>query len=353
MRLSGVLSEAWRNVRVGTTRALSWAVLMAVVVGGLAVVDVRAAVEVLQKGDDFLAAGAATWVLTAPGAVDAARCEALASLDDVVAAGALRPVAGTRLAALPSTEVPTYEVTTGLLEVVGARTTGIGVLLPEPLAASLGSSTGIPLTDGRHLTRGGSYRYPDDGRDTALGYALLAPTPSTGAFDACWVTIWPANPGARAALRYALLPTDPSDADQVTERQLNPRLGQSFDTRAALLARGTRHAPVVALVAGLVIGLVAMRTRRLELASARHAGVRVPALMLQTALETVAWSLSGLILALPAVLLAGRSLGIDAAAIWLLGGRTLLAGGCAAVLGAVLAAGTTRERHLFRYFRQR
>lgn len=109
------------------------------------------------------------------------------------------------------------------------------------------------------------------------------------------------------------------------------------------------------MLVGLVLGVASVRTRRLELASARHAGVRADALALQTGIETTGWVLAGTLLATPVVYLAASTglEGVDTQSLWVLGLRTVAAGAGACIVGAVLTTLGTRERHLFRYFKQR
>lgn len=353
MRLSSTWGEAWRNLLGGTSRALLWALLLALSVGTLAALDERAVASILRGGEEFREAGGATQVLSAPGGIDAARCEALSRTPGVKASGALRPTAASRLAALPATEVPTFEVTTGMAALLETSDDTAGVLLPATLDATLGHPSEVTLRGGASTAVAGVYDFPEDGREATLAYALLTPAPALGAFDACWITIWPPDPALAGLARFALLPSDPTQPVEASQRQLNARLGETYDTHALLATRITRPAHYAAAFLGLVLGFAALRARRLELASARHAGVSAPALALQGVIETAAWALAGALLAVPALSLAARAPGIDTATVWRLGLLTLAAGAAATLPGAVLATLLTRERHLFRYFKDR
>jgi hypothetical protein len=115
----------------------------------------------------------------------------------------------------------------------------------------------------------------------------------------------------------------------------------------------TRFAPLaVAMTSGL-LGFVAVRRRRLQLASARHAGVRVPPLLLQSVVETAIWTLAGGAVGVVGVLaLLTLSSPGEAGAVLPIGLRALSGAG-ATLLGAALATLSIRERHLFVYFKGR
>ncbi|WP_227748784.1 hypothetical protein [Oerskovia douganii] len=356
MRASSVVSEAWRNVATGTTRAALFAAVLVVVVGSLAAVDVRAVVGVIEGAREYRDAGASVQILEAPGQVDGARCEALTGVDGINAAGALRVGSPLRALNLPSSELTGLEATPGLLGALDrGRVAGAGLWLSADLAEALGVTTGDSIATNAGPARVGAvYPYPDDGRDRALGYAAVAPVPATGLFDSCWVEIWPVDPETAILLRTALV-ADPSSEAQPTQKQLNGRLGATYDASAEFADRLTKPAPVAAVVLGLALGLVAIRLRRLELAAALHARVPRAALTWQVLLETAVWSGVAVIVAVPALwwFAAGVGLPTDQVSTWILGMRTVLAGAGAVLIGAVAAALTTREKHLFKYFKER
>lgn len=350
-----VLSEAWRNLTSGTTRATAFALLLALTAGLLAWADVSAVDDVAERAVAFRAAGADVLRLQAPAAVDGRACQAQTRLTGVEAAGALRSGAETRLTVLPGTTVSTFQVTPGLVDVVagdGASTVP-GVWLSADLAATLGAHPGDTLR-GNHgtMTVAGSYPYPSDGRDQQLANAILVPTAPTGAFDACWTRVWPTTAAVQPLL---LLPVDGSatSADSPPQTsQLNPTPGTTFDAAALLDQRTTRYAPWAALVVGLALGFVAVRLRRLELASARHAGTRVVDQLAQVLVETALWALAAAVLAAaPVAWVAGAS--HDPAVSWQLAARIVACAVAGALLGALVATALTRESHLFRYFKDR
>ncbi|MCM3532814.1 hypothetical protein M3693_01045 [Cellulosimicrobium funkei] len=355
MRPRSVASEAARNLRSGTTRALLLAVAFVLLVGTLAALDTRAVVDVLRGAADFRASGAAIATLAAPGRVDGGRCEAFSDVPGITA-GAYRAGEPLRALSLPSSRLSVFDVTPGLLDVLTGTTTPArtsGVWLSAGLAETLGVVAGDRLaTSSGDATVAGIYAYPDDGRDRALAYAVLTPVPPAGTFDVCWAEAWPVDAGSSALLPTALLPgTDPTEA---TLGQLNTRLGAEHDALDLLAHRLTRHAPVAALLTGFVLGAASVRARRLELAAALHARVPRPALAWQVLLEVLAWTLAGALIAGACLLWISRWGNPDPGAeAWWTGLRVVAVGAGGALLGALLGVLGTRERSLFRYFKDR
>lgn len=356
IRAASVVSEAWRNVATSTTRATLFAAVLVVVVGALAAVDVRAVVGVIEGARAYRDAGASVQILEAAGQVDGARCEALARVDGVNAAGALRSGEPVRALNLPSSELNGFEATPGLLGVLDrGRVAGTGLWLSADLAEALGATAGDSIETSAGPARvGAAYPSPDDGRDRALGYAAVAPVPATGLFDSCWVEIWPVDPETATLLRTTVV-ADPSSEVQPAQKQLNSRLGATYDASAEFRERLTEPAPIAAAVLGLALGFVAIRLRRLELAAALHARVPRAALTWQVLLETAAWTGAAVVVTVPVLWWLARGAGspADQLSTWILGMRTVLAGAGAVLVGAVAGALATREKHLFRYFKER
>ncbi|PFG41781.1 hypothetical protein ATJ88_0424 [Isoptericola jiangsuensis] len=355
MRPAAVLGEARRNLLSGTTRAAVLVAVAATLLGVLAVADVRAVVGVVQSAAEYRAAAGSVQVLDAPGQVDGARCEALARVDGVVAAGAVRAGGEVRSLNLPSTPLTSLEVTPGLGGVLGAQAASAGIWLPHELAVALGASAGDVLaTDRGAAVVGAVFAYPADGRDPAPSYAVLEPVPAgAGAFDACWAEVWPADERTTNLL-WTVVDADPDAEQPPTLGPLNTTLGRDFDPAALLQERVTRFAPWAALVVGLALGLVAVRLRRLELAATLHAGVGRSALAWQVLVETLCWVLAAAVVA--GAVVAGAAAWHHPApdvAVWWTGMRTVAVGLVAVLGGAVGTALATRESHLFRWFKER
>ena len=360
MRARSVASEAARNLATGTSRAAGLALAFAAVVGTLAFADVRAAVDVLRGAAEYRASASSVQVLEVSEGIDGARCHALNQATGVVAAGALRHGDPVRALAMPSAQLTVWEATPGLVDVlshIGTAPDAAGAAAPglwysRDLADTLGARPGrdIVTATGTAATAG-VFSWPDDGRARTLGYAALAPVAPSGVFDQCWVQVWPADADTAALVSLALVP---AKADQATLGRLNTVHGAAYDTEHLLARRPTVLAPAAAILIGLVLGYLAVRLRRLEIAAALHARVRKPHLAWQQTLEATAWVAAGVAIAAAVVAHAARADNPDPIAwAFLLGARTLLAGAAAVVLGTLAGVATTRERHLFRYFKNR
>lgn len=354
MRAGSVATEAWRNVLTGAARAGVLALMLVVLVGGLAVADVRAVVDVLRGAADYRATGASIQVIDAPGQVDAERCEALERIGGIVSSGALREGEAIRMLNLPSSDLTSYEATPGLAAVLRADGNAYGVLLPDDLAGTLGAAPGDAVaTDRGSAQVGATYPYPSDGRARSLSYAAVEVVPAEGVFDACWAEVWPASERTSGYLRSAINP-DPDTEQQPRLGSLNPRLGATYDAPALLAERLTRLAGWLALIMGGVIGAMGVRMRRLELAAALHARVPRGSLAWQIVTETALWAGAATVICAVAVMAAGTWASPDPGwAVWSLGLRVVGLGFIGALLGAVAASAATRERHLFRYFKER
>lgn len=353
-----VAREAWRDIASGSAWAVTGAVVLAVLLGGVVGLRSAAVARDVRAAAVFVTSGAATTVQRAEGRIDGRVCDALADTEGVVASGALRRLdAGTVPAALPGSTVPTYEVTAGVLDVVGVTgTTGVaGVVVSSAVHDALGLDPGDPLVtaDGRGIEVAAVYDHPDDGRDPDLEYALLAPTVDDGKpFDACWVTVWPQRDDTPALLRRAVRPgTGADDEDRPTVGQLNPRLGAVFVPAAS----GSATVPFgAAALSGLAVGGAAVARRRLALASDLHVGVPRSAQVLGVVLQHLVWGAVGALIAMSVAVVLVRGLPReDAAPIVLEAAGTSALGLVAVLVGGAVAAVAVRERSLHRYFRSR
>lgn len=360
MRPGSVFSEAGRNLATGTSRALLFALFLAAVTSGLAIMDARSVIGTERAAETFASSGASVQVLVAQHTTDPAACDRLRAVTGIRAAGALREADALVLRSMISNPVTAYAVTPGFIEVLGgSQASPAGVWLPAPLAQALAVRPGQQLaTTAGTLTVAGVYAYPDDGRDSRLAYAALLPQPATGAFDECWADIWPVSRATNDQL-YAAITVDTTSTDPVSIRQLNPALGTAFSGRDEFGARPTRWALPACALAGLVAGLLAVRLRRLEIAGALHLGESRRALLGSLLIETLTWSLAALIIADGALvfgvaLASGGSLShADLLDVYLVDARAPAGAAAGAVAGAVLALLTIREKHLFKYFRNR
>ena len=354
MRARSILSEAYRNVVSGTTRALLLGILLAGITAGLALADVRSILALEGDAADFASSGASVRVLVAHSTTDGAACEQLGEVPGVRSAGALKEADAVVLRTMNANPIPAYAVTPGLIGVLGGRPGGTGAWISTQLAKTLSVRVGQDLvTTTGTLTVAGVFDYPDDGRDSRLGYAALLPQPAAGGFDECWADVWPLSK-ARETLLYSALTVDTSSTDPVTIGQLNTSRGKQFDGVGRFGSRATRFALPGCAVAGLLLGFVAVRLRRLELAGALHLGESRRALLATLLIETAVWAILALALA-AGVLAFGVTQGHppDPLQIFLIDIRGPAAAALATLPGALVASFTVREKHLFAYFKNR
>lgn len=358
MRGGSVLREALLNVRSGVTAAGLFALLLGLAVGALAGADALSVSSALHAARQFQQSGGSTLIYDAPGRIDGAACDALGGLSGVRAAGAMLSTEKIEPAAMAGSRIPAYLVSGGFggFTALGGAVPADGSLISADVAETLGAAKGdiIALRSGS-VTVGGVYDYAEDGRRPGYGYAVLLPVPSNRLFDQCWVEAWPQIDEVERLLPLTIDPRARVETGQpaASIHQLNGSLGARYDGASRFDQRVTRFAPLAAAVAAGLLGFVAVRRRRLQLASARHAGVGPAPLLLQSLVETAVWTLAGGAVAATAVvvLLMLTSPG-DAGPVLPVGLRTV-AGAGATLLGATTATLSIRERHLFDYFKGR
>lgn len=378
MRLTGILGECGRNLITGTSHACALAVAFACMILLLAGADWLTIEGIERQTDDYVASGGSTWVLEYPNHIDGAACDRLISLDGVEAAGAVKQSANKLVfAALPSTSVPAYDITPGAVAVFMRSTTGTswkngtgkdsgsvsvrreGALLSseaaKPFQAQAGQS--LALQDGRRLDVSGVFSWPDDGRKSGFSYAVLTPIPADSStnFSQCWVRAWPQTRNLESLLRLAGNDTASATA---TERpqivKLNTDKGSTLDSAGLFESRLTAYVPWVAFAVALALGFLAMRTRKLEMASALHCGVPKSALVVEAMLETIIWSLAGALLTSPLLVWVWLEDNAgEAAALTDILLRVPVAALLGVLFGAFLAVLFTQESHLLKYFKNR
>lgn len=352
VRPGSVATEAWRNVTSGTSRALTFALIALIVLGGLGMGDIRATRSLVNEAEQFQQAGANVLTFTAIGAVDASACESFAELPGVLAAGAIRSTTDLLvLTALPLGPIPQFEVTPGFAAVLGADTQGRqGIILPRPVAETLGATPGrtVAIRGGGTALVAATYPFPSDGRSADLQNAVLEPRPATGAFDQCWIRSWPLNQQI-LGLAGVLIAHNAPSGTTISPGSLNITLGSSFNGTQAFDGRQTHLAWLIALGCGLLLGFAFTWNRRRSLASARQFGVARGAQTLQQIAEALficifATALSGLALAIGAN-------GSFATSIWLLGMRVVVAGVAGILIGAGVGTNLVRAGSLSRYIK--
>jgi hypothetical protein len=342
-------------VATGTTRAVTWSVVVAAALTVLTVADVATIRGIEQSAQQFQAAAANVRTLPAPGQIDGQTCERLDTVVTIEAAGAMREIPPLAIDQAPGVPMTAYEVSVGFAQVIGVQAPEpVGVWMEQGLADALQVVPGDDLASGATpVTVAATFAWPQDGRDARLGFAILIPVASADAyFDECWIRAWPIAEENDGFLRSTVVASQNSAFGIVA--QLNRNYGTTLDANALFHERLTRHVALLAPFICFALGFVTIRIRRLEYASSLHAGQPRGALLLGATTETVVWALTG----------AAVTLVVDAAAIrwlhlgqmapaWLTCARVVCWSLVATILGAITSASLVREKHLFRLFRIR
>jgi hypothetical protein len=351
MRLGDLVVEAWRNVRVGASRALISGALLVPTVLGLAWLDMSQVASAEREAIAYRDAGAATFVIADTGQIDGARCDGLGEQLGVQAAGALRSAEAAFVPLVtPRNAIPQYDITPGLArQLHPGYTTGLALDAATADALGIGPGQLLRGIDGDAAMMA-TYAYPDDGRDQKLAYALTRSGAASGRYDECWLALWPPDATAAGVLLTATLAPG-ADPNDVRVGQLNVRLGASFDAPARFTSRSGQSAPLVAFLLALGVTIGVARLRRLELALARHLGLGRLEVAALLAFEAA-------IVAVPATLFGAAATAAYAAStrldqVWPFGLRVLALALLGVAAGSVVAGLTAREKRLFDYFKER
>lgn len=350
MKPSIWLREAIADTRSGASRPYVWGLTFLLLLVVLCGWDVWSINRVSTEAAAYQDSGASTWITESIDGIDAKTCDGLDQLEGFSGAGALASATSVRLTIMPNTPITTYRVTPGFAELIlGKRDVPPGTLLSKDLAESIGAVEGSTFesTTGS-VTFDAIYPYPSDGRLANLQNAVLIVDSTSSTFDACWYKIWPFSEAASGS--GILAANDPSTAKR---SQLNSRNGIEFSVPRELDAMNPALLIPVAVLAAGIIGWIAVRSRRSELASALHSTVNRTDLAIIVALQTLFWSLPTAITALAASYVAISLLppGPDPISPVVAG---IAAASLAGVLaGAMIATLTIRSDRLFTYLRDR
>lgn len=351
MRLRDLGSEALRSVSTGAARPFIMLLLAVLPVLGMAGSEALTVQRLDERAGAFRSAGAAVLVLEAPGRVYGPACDALAYMEGVTGAGALRATTrGVRPSTTPFTTVPVFEATTGLGRLLGVDLDS-GVALERSLAVAYHVRAGqrLSTTDGT-LVVGGSFPFARDGRSPRLESSIMGRADSSSAYDQCWMETWPFDPDQKT-LMFSALTLGPTP-DQFSVVQLNPTLGSRLTVAHDYTQRTSRWLTWVASVWAAIVVLGGFAARRLEWAFFRHLGGRGVDAALLMAAELTLWFLPGLVAG--AVLLrSATALDLMSSSAAWHGVAVLGFAGVGGYLGSVAAATLLRERNLYRYFQRR
>lgn len=358
MRLKAIFREVKQDVLTGNARLVGYSLLIAAVITGFGLADMVQINALVKSAEEYQKAGASVSVLSAVGQISGPACDALSSLPGINASGAVREeTEKLTFTVLKASPVPISTVTPGFADLLGVETStsGLGVYLSdqvtEPLQVVAGDTA---LTDQGWVEVGGTYTYPSDGRVPGYGYAALVPSNDDEPYDECWANIWPQSDETKQLLYTAVYAGKSDSETKVVMGQLNSTLGTTFNGESLFSQRITKYAALLSGLLSLGVGYGYIRSRKLEIASNLHVGMSRQDQGTILTLEVLLWIIPAMILAQSAlVIFAVASGGSDSGAVLLLADRNQ----CAAVLGVSLGAWvawiTTREKHLFKYFKTR
>lgn len=363
MRLRSIISESLRNISCGASRA--FALMLAVILAGVLLGGAEAVSVVALENEAVTRIRANADVATiVGGTVDGVACERLSEAGGGPSiSGAMRNGPEVEFLATPGKSLGSYEVTGGVIDLLASGTTGMrsdtsGAWVSREVAQDFGLAVGGRVqTNQGDISIAGVFDWPNDGRDTRFAYALVVPaSASDGDYQECWAKQWPTSDGLDTLLYTTASPANASDGTQSQPgvTRLNKGFDAHYDAQATYLTRMTRLMPYLASAAGVLIGVVAVRRRRLEYAGALHSGQSKGAQLLGILTETMIWCGTGTICT--CMLLAAycaRAVPSDTITVLMGSIRmplALLAGTVAAV---VITGLTIRESQLFRLFKHR
>lgn len=354
MQFRELQREVHRNIRSGTTKALIMALCCLAVLGGSIILEAFAVANILKSQKTFKESGAAIWMIQGENRINPSSCLAMKSVPGFQGAMLVRTTESPHLDALPASTSPAYEVAGDFNQLlrIDSPTAAGGLLMSEQLAGYFDASSGstISVAD-KPVTVDGVYEWPTDGRRDFLSGSLAMATPALGEFDECWVEIWPVAPGTEDLLNVVLEPGE--GPTQLT--QLNARKGPGSATQTLLDERPTAALGYAAPLAGFVLGFIAIRLRRLEIASSQHAGAPRSLLAIQMAAETAVWALTSALVTLAAVQILASTMSPpgESQVTSLQTLPALVAGHTALLLGAILGTLSIQKSALLKYAKDR
>jgi hypothetical protein len=334
-QLTELCLEPLRNLRATPVRTAATVGLAALVLGGLALVELDATERVLALRAELDERGAHVFIVRAEDGLPAARCEALRGLTGVRSAGGVRLSEPVAPLVAPRLRFQAAAVTTGILPVwdPGYRQAeGTGFVIGRSVADELAVDSGARLTlaDGRRDVVADILdvddRYPEAAR------WIVEVVPPSGRVSECWVEF---SPSASGIARDLLAAWFEGPGNQVEVRWLRPPDEFARDPAREL---ATRPQAAAWLPLGGVVGLLAALVswlRRSEAALYAVLGVRKWGLVLMAQLEAVVVVSSGYLLGVAwAAAIAeavGGPIGLDQVA---LAGRSAASAALVAMLAA-------------------
>lgn len=361
MRLTSILSEMWRNIGSGTTRAFIMMLITMIVATLLGGYEAASVIALENQAVTRIRSLADTKTIVAGGdLIDGTVCDRLSNVTHgPSSSGAMR--AGDQITPLstPGKDVSSYEVTSGMLRILTTNTDGAvdasGIWVSSQIAADFGLTTNSHLeTDHGTVQVAGVFDWPNDGRDTRFAYAIIVPvSASARPFSECWAKQWPSSADTDSFL-YSTVIVSGSGQNQAGVMAVNKGFDARYDAQTLYEQRMTRWTPWLGLMIGMLLGAISVRQRRLEYAGALHCGQTKGSMLLGICLETFIWS--GFACASGGTLLAAycvRAAQSDTGAVIITSLRTPIAVYTGCVIAALLYGLTIRESQLFRFFKNR
>ncbi|MFC5337290.1 hypothetical protein [Leucobacter denitrificans] len=356
MRWNVLLREVWLNVQSGTSRSAQLCVVFSILLAGLIYLDLGNTHSIELEAQRYRESGASIITLEAIGRIDGTACDHLSKVPGIHSSGALRrEPTDLIVAALPAAPVSHYAVTPGLRHVLHITDSGTGLLLSSVLAQQVAAGPGdeLLLSD-RQTPIADTFNYPDDGRRAGFGYAALSQEfQSEIPFDECWAEIWPTNPELESLLSLTVYPAT-DDETSTSRSQLNTTLGKTFDGRTRFAERITALSFALAGALGAFLGVFSVASRRIQHARSLHFGLHKRDLHIITILETLTWVAPSMLIAGSGSILYAEFASIsDSSYVLVISLRIMAWAAFGSFLGASLAMLAVRERHLFKYFKDR
>lgn len=355
MRLFELLRETFRDMVSGMSKmVLLFVGIMALTIC-LIGFDLLQIIAIERQVEQFHDVKADVAMIVHAKSVNGESCDNVARSQSVEASGALRTGGSIALVALPYNQIPIFEVTGGMMDVVAVADddVGGGVWIPEQVAGKLGLNAGSEVaTDHGSMRVAAVYAWPEDGRDSRFGYAVIVPVPASGTFDECWAQTRMSKDSATSLLRYTLFHDAETGGSQVG--QLNYAKGDWVDGYGLFSGRLSRFVIPTAGVFAAVLAYVCVRSRKLELAGNLHAGGGKIAQLLQLVLEQFVPAIMGLVVTLTGMAVAISAFGVpDATGLIELAMYEVGWIPVGVVVGTLVGGMTIRERDLFRHFKNR
>ena len=236
------------------------------------------------------------------------------------------------------------------------------MIMSTAVARTYGAHAGtvLPLVGGARMRVSATFDWPSDGRQPTYGYAIISPGNDTKAYDTCLVRAWPVPDGIESLLRVSIR-ADAESGVGAAASSTSAGTSGSNETPHAKISRIntmlgiTRYAPLLMFVIAMALGFASVCMRRIEIASALHAGYPKTAMLLQLFLETLATVAASCVACLPVVaivplILTGSG---DAMPVVAMLCRVPGAMSVGMLAGTAVGGMTIRERQLFAYFKAR